>query len=122
MIGGGHVRRLLVGSIINGSPCARVEKDKRVHAGIKGISLADHLAALNGTAEEPILPPIIKKASFASTSSFKFGDGRMDQAHKGSLKRGSLEFGCLSADGEDTSALCKFRSFLKLYHCTDHKM
>jgi serine/arginine repetitive matrix protein 2 len=104
MIGGGHVRRLSVGSIINGSPCARVEKDKRVHAGIKGINLADRLAALKGTTEEPALPRIVEKASFASTSSFKFGDNRMDQARNGSLKRDSLEFGCLSADGEDTSA------------------
>jgi serine/arginine repetitive matrix protein 2 len=119
MIGGGHVRRLSIGSIIEGSPCARVEKDKRVHSTIKGLKLVDRLAAMKKVNEKPSMPRIVEKASIASVSSVAshaFGSGRMDEARKGALKRQSLELGCLSAEGEDTSASCKPLSFRSATH------
>jgi serine/arginine repetitive matrix protein 2 len=107
MIGGGHVRRLSIGSL-EGSPCVRIEKEKRMMShikGIKGVNLADRLASMREVTEEPESSPrIVEKPS---TSSFQFGDDRMEQARKGVLKRDSLEMGCLSADGEDTSLSCK---------------
>jgi serine/arginine repetitive matrix protein 2 len=106
MIGGGHVRQLSIGSIIEGSPCARVEKDKRVHSIIKGLKFVDRLAVMKKSTKKPSMPRIVKKVSIASVSSVAshaFGSGRMDKARKSALKRQSLELGCLSAEGEDTS-------------------
>jgi hypothetical protein len=80
MISGGYAHRVSVASVINGSPCARVEKDKRTHAAIKGINVAERLAAMKGVAEEPALPRIVEKASIASISEFKFGDGHTQRS------------------------------------------
>jgi len=95
MLGGGHVRRLSVGSIIEASPCVRVEKRK--HSGIQHV----------GRYESPHKARIVEKPSIASTSSFQFGGERMIRAQHGLLERQSLEESCLIADGEDISNLCK---------------
>jgi serine/arginine repetitive matrix protein 2 len=81
MIGGGHVRRMSIGSLMEGSPCARVEKEKRTQLIVKGINLADRLASMKDRSEESTtLPRIVEKPSIALTSSFQFGNDRMNQA------------------------------------------
>ena len=96
MLGGGHVRRRrAVGSILEASPCVRVEKRK--HSGIQHV----------GRYESPHKARIVEKPSIASTSSFQFGGERMIRAQHGLLERQSLEESCLIADGEDMSNLCK---------------
>jgi serine/arginine repetitive matrix protein 2 len=102
-----------IGSLIEGSPCVRVDKEKRLNSNFKGLNLADRLATMREVSEEPdTLPRIVEKPSFASTSSFQFGNDRMEQARKGMLKRESLEIGCLSAEGEDTSTSCTSIGFV----------
>ncbi|KAF8996426.1 hypothetical protein BDQ17DRAFT_1364415 [Cyathus striatus] len=93
MLGGGHVRRLSVGSIVNGSPCA-AQAGKRKH----GAKVFD------GYSDSPNKARIVEKPSIASTSSFQFGGERMIKAQHGLLERQSLEESCLIAEGEDLSA------------------
>ena len=79
MLGGGHVRRRSVTSMIGASPCIQAERRKNildnppetVFSRIKNAHLEDH--------ESPeILRVIETKPSIASTAnSFKFGDERM---------------------------------------------
>ncbi|TFK33165.1 hypothetical protein BDQ12DRAFT_448473 [Crucibulum laeve] len=95
MLGGGHVRRRSVGSIVETSPCVRVEKRK--HSAFQPIkSYADYY-------ESPNKARIVEKPSIASTSSYQFGGERMIKAQRGLLERQSLEDSCLIADGEDLS-------------------
>ncbi|KAI6020976.1 hypothetical protein BKA83DRAFT_4293512 [Pisolithus microcarpus] len=102
MLGGGHVRRLSVGSMIEASPCVRMERRKQ---------LPDDLVPelvfkrAKGDYETPDKSRVVEsKPSIASTiSSFKFGDERMIRAKHGLLERQSLENTVLAADGEDTS-------------------
>ena len=101
MIGGGHVRRNSVASVIQTSPCARVEKRKK-----------KHFNPMNSHEEEQLSPKkarIIKEPSIASAFSTKFGDERMIKATKGLLQRQSLEESCLVAEGEgeDSSISCE---------------
>jgi len=74
MLGGGHVRRRAVGSIIEASPCVRVEKRK--HSGIQRV----------GRYESPHKARIVEKPSIASASSFQFGGERMIRAQHGLLE------------------------------------
>ncbi|KAJ2924824.1 hypothetical protein H1R20_g12257, partial [Candolleomyces eurysporus] len=105
MLGGGHVRRQSVGSMIEGSPCLRMDK-KRNHRRtarmiFQGIQQARaeiqpiELPSKNKTIE--------LKPSIASTSSYQFGGERMIQARHGLLERQSLEESALIAEGEDMS-------------------
>jgi serine/arginine repetitive matrix protein 2 len=92
MLGGGHVRRRSIGSMIQHSPCARVEKKKpsadvEKHVLLEGIS--------------PNKARVIEKPSIVSTTSSKFGGERMIRARQGVLERQSLEGSCLVAEGEE---------------------
>jgi serine/arginine repetitive matrix protein 2 len=99
MIGGGHVRRRSITSLIDGSPCARVEK--RAKTVVKGLSLADRLAATHEEKERSAgVSRFAQRASVICTASYKFGGARMDQARNGRIQRDSLELTCLSAEGE----------------------
>ncbi|KAH7927901.1 hypothetical protein BV22DRAFT_1127073 [Leucogyrophana mollusca] len=101
MLGGGHVRRRSVGSMIEASPCVRVEKRKHIDG-------EPHFR-LKGELDEPYDSPnkariLEAKPSIASTArSFMFGDGRMIRAKHGLLERQSLENTALIAEGEDIS-------------------
>ncbi|KAJ3912173.1 hypothetical protein F5877DRAFT_85100 [Lentinula edodes] len=89
-IGGGHVRRRSVGSVINASPIVRAV-GHLVKRNMWHLDQSGHVR-------------IIEKASIDSTSSSKFGGERMIRATKGLLERQSLEESCLIAEGEDLSA------------------
>ncbi|KAJ3769941.1 hypothetical protein FB446DRAFT_766043 [Lentinula raphanica] len=96
MIGGGHVRRRSVGSVIEASPIVRAVG----HLGKRKQSPFESAKDDNDNGE----PRIIEKASIVSTSSSKFGGERMIKATRGVLARQSLEESCLIAEGEDLSA------------------
>ncbi|KAL4064764.1 hypothetical protein V8B97DRAFT_2010772 [Scleroderma yunnanense] len=101
MLGGGHVRRRSVGSMIETSPCVRMERRRNLPMDPP----EPVFKRLKGDYETPDKSRIIEpKPSIASTSSsFKFGDERMIRAKHGLLERQSLENTALQADGEDTS-------------------
>ncbi|KAJ8520630.1 hypothetical protein ONZ45_g2582 [Pleurotus djamor] len=90
MIGGGHVRRGSVGSMIQASPCVRIGRKKKQNLEYDGDAVQQ--------------PRIMEKPSIASTSSYQFGGERMIKAQHGLLARQSLEESCLIAEGEDTSS------------------
>ncbi|KAJ3972631.1 hypothetical protein EV361DRAFT_970780 [Lentinula raphanica] len=96
MIGGGHVRRRSVGSVIEASPIVRAVG----HLGKRKQSPFESAKDDNDNGQ----PRIIEKASIVSTSSSKFGGERMIKATRGVLARQSLEESCLIAEGEDLSA------------------
>ncbi|KAH7906866.1 hypothetical protein BJ138DRAFT_568044 [Hygrophoropsis aurantiaca] len=101
MLGGGHVRRRSVGSMIGASPCVRVEKRKHNDA-----EQRFHLKSeLDDAYDSPNKARVIEaKPSIASTTrSFMFGDERMIRAKHGLLERQSLENTALIAEGEDAS-------------------
>lgn len=98
MLGGGHVRRRSIVSVIDASPCVRVEKRK--HSVVQPPN--------GGYGESPNKARILEKPSIASTISSKFGGERMIKAQHGLLERQSLEDSCLIADGEDISGSCKY--------------
>ncbi|OJA11619.1 hypothetical protein AZE42_05475 [Rhizopogon vesiculosus] len=101
MLGGGHVRRRSVGSMIEASPCRQVEKRKHVTVEVPQPSfcLRDKL---QDDYESPKSRVIETKPSIASTAnSIKFGDERMIRAKHGLLERQSLENTALIADGEE---------------------
>lgn len=110
MIGGGHVRRRSVGSVIEASPIVRAvgHLGKRKNAALGSVK--------DGSDKGHVR--IIEKASIDSTSSSKFGGERMIRATKGLLERQSLEESCLIAEGEDLSASCEF-SPQRFKHCTN---
>ncbi|KAF9449617.1 hypothetical protein P691DRAFT_799115 [Macrolepiota fuliginosa MF-IS2] len=90
MLGGGHVRRSSLGSIMEASPCARVEKRK--HSVFQGVKAsADEY-------DSPNKARIVERPSISP--SFQFGSERMIH---GLLERRSLEDSCLAGDGEDIS-------------------
>lgn len=95
MLGGGHVRRRSVASVIEASPCVRVEKRKHAFDGPQRRKGDMH--------DSPNEARIVEKPSIASTSSYKFGGERMIRAQRGLYERHSLEESCLIADGEDLS-------------------
>lgn len=101
MFDGGHVRRRSIDSIIDASPCVRMER--RIQTGGHS-EKADSVAQLPSVGKTLL----VEKPSIASTSSFKFGSERMIKAKKGLLERQSLESSCLIAEGEDLVAERKF--------------
>ncbi|KDQ55355.1 hypothetical protein JAAARDRAFT_59878 [Jaapia argillacea MUCL 33604] len=98
MLGGGHVRRQSVGSIIAASPCVRM--GKRKHTDVERLE-ALHQPFIREVEESPNKARLIERASMISTASHHFGDDRMQDAQIGLLHRQSLEESCLSASGED---------------------
>jgi serine/arginine repetitive matrix protein 2 len=104
MLGGGHVRRRSIRSLVEASPCVRIEKRKH-SAAIQGIQIYkgedDHY-------DSPNKARIVEKPSIASTSSYQFGGERMIDAQRGVLERRSLEDNCLSADGEEMASACEY--------------
>ncbi|KAF8839757.1 hypothetical protein BDN67DRAFT_736710 [Paxillus ammoniavirescens] len=114
MLGGGHVRRQSIGSMIGGSPCVRVERRKNiitdppetVFSRIKNVRPDDY--------ESPEKSRVIEsKPSIASTLNSKFGDERMIRAKHGLLERQSLENTVLVAEGEDHSASFRMPVFTR---------
>ena len=103
MLGGGHVRRRSIGSLIEASPCVRVEKRK--HSAIREIQM---YKGHDNPYESPNKARIVEKPSISSTSSYQFGGERMISAQRGLLERQSLEDNCLSVDGEELASACKF--------------
>jgi len=107
MLGGGHVRRRSMDSVVDASPCVRVEKRK--FSEVRGMNFG--LDEFGTFRESPNKARIVEKPSIASTSSasdFAFGGERMIKARRGLLERQSLEDSCLIADGEDLSVSCMF--------------
>jgi len=88
MLGGGHVRRPSVGSIIVASPCVRVEERKR-----SGIQHVDRYESLHKGR-------IVERPSIASTSSFQFRGEHMSSP---TWSIGTTELGGELPDGEDMS-------------------
>jgi serine/arginine repetitive matrix protein 2 len=99
MFGGGHVRRMSVNSVIQQSPCGRVEKRKR--------AAVVEQPAIEENEFTPNKARIIEKPSIVSTTSSEFGGERMIKARRGVLERQSLEESCLIADGEELASFGK---------------
>ncbi|CDO70210.1 hypothetical protein BN946_scf184942.g10 [Trametes cinnabarina] len=106
MLGGGHVRRLSVSSLVEASPCVRVERNK--HATLPGRVLQFDME--RAAEDSPNKSRLIEKPSIASTSSYQFGGERMIKARQGLLERQSLEESALMAHGEDVLASLRERS------------
>ncbi|CAL1710495.1 unnamed protein product [Somion occarium] len=118
MIGGGHVRRRSVDSLIEASPCVKkgIEKRKQTLQKVGRVLKFD----MGDDMPPPPVPKIISpgktqitaKPSIASTSSLQFGGERMIKARQGLLERQSLEDSALMAHGEDLLAsLCSQSTF-----------
>jgi hypothetical protein len=103
MLGGGHVRRRSLVSLMEASPCVRIEKRK--HSAIQEAKAFKNVERH----ESPNKARIVEKPSIVSVSSFQFGDERMIKVQQGLLERQSLEDSCFVADGEDSSG-CEFQS------------
>ncbi|KAG2365179.1 hypothetical protein BDR07DRAFT_1470529 [Suillus spraguei] len=98
MLGGGHVRRRSVGSMIEASPCRQVEKRKYMASDAPQLN-SHHKGDDYQSPKSRVLET---KPSIASTAySEKFGDERMIRAKHGLLERQSLENTVLIAEGED---------------------
>lgn len=119
MLGGGRVRRVSLGSVMQQSPCARVEKrggKKKRPVRPKAVTMPrtepfEAVTELETTEEEipsPVKSTIITKPSIASVTSTKFGGERMIQARKGLLERQSLEESCLIAEGGELASFGVF--------------
>ncbi|KAH9846904.1 hypothetical protein C2E23DRAFT_872120 [Lenzites betulinus] len=106
MLGGGHVRRRSVSSLVDASPCVRMERNK--HTNLPGRVLNFDMEP--PARESPKKTKLMEKPSIASTSSYQFGGERMIKARQGLLERQSLEDGALIAQGEDLLASLRERS------------
>ncbi|KAI0828480.1 hypothetical protein BC628DRAFT_1316551 [Trametes gibbosa] len=106
MLGGGHVRRRSVSSLVDASPCVRMERNK--HTNLPGRVLQFEMEP--PAKESPKKAKLMEKPSIASTSSYQFGGERMIKARQGLLERQSLEDGALIAQGEDLLASLRERS------------
>ncbi len=110
MIGGGHVRRRSIDSMVDGSPCVRVGIERKKHLREIGRVLKFDQAIQEvpevptPAKESPVKTRLIARPSIASTSSQQFGGERMIMARKGLLERQSLEESALIAQGEDLLA------------------
>lgn len=115
MLGGGRVRRVSMGSLMQQSPCARAEKrggKKKRPAMPKTTILSkpepvEPVAEVEPAEEEEVSPAesiIVAKPSIASVTSTKFGGERMIRARTGLLERQSLEESCLIAAGEELAS------------------
>ncbi|PSS31100.1 hypothetical protein PHLCEN_2v2356 [Hermanssonia centrifuga] len=109
MLGGGHVRRRSIDSLIGGSPCIRRRNTALQYLG-RVLRFDEHDEDLGAHAEPDRLSKvspdkiILAKPSIASTSSYQFGGERMIMARRGLLERQSLEDSALMAHGEDLLA------------------
>ncbi|KAH9896427.1 hypothetical protein C8Q73DRAFT_788785 [Cubamyces lactineus] len=108
MLGGGHVRRRSVSSLVEASPCVQVERNKR--AALPGRVLQFDMDLPAPATESPNKSRLTEKPSIASTSSYQFGGERMIKARQGLLERQSLEDSALIAHGEDLLASLRERS------------
>ncbi|KAI9060404.1 hypothetical protein FKP32DRAFT_1595485 [Trametes sanguinea] len=106
MLGGGHVRRRSVSSLVEASPCVRVERNKQT--ALPGRVLQFDMEP--PAQDSPNKSRLIEKPSIASTSSYQFGGERMIKARQGLLERQSLEDSALLAHGEDVLASLRERS------------
>jgi hypothetical protein len=97
MLDGEHVRRQSLVSLMDASPCVRIEKRK--HSAVQEPKAFKNVERH----ESPNKARIVEKPSIASASSIHFGDERMIKAQGGLLERQSLENSCFIADGEDMS-------------------
>ncbi|KIJ60131.1 hypothetical protein HYDPIDRAFT_32553 [Hydnomerulius pinastri MD-312] len=115
MLGGGHVRRCSVGSMIETSPCVRVERRKNIVMDPPETLFNRFKNARPDDYESPEKSRVIEaKPSIASTlDSFKFGDERMIRAKHGLLERQSLENTVLMAEGEDLSGSFRMPVFTR---------
>jgi len=97
MLGGGHVRRRSMDSIMSGSPCARVEKRKYATLrDIKGAAVDQYASPKKtGTTEK----------SKTLLSPFQAGFLSLAQHHP--KEDCSSEESCFVGRGEDKSTLCK---------------
>jgi len=97
MLGGGHVRRRSMDSIMSGSPCARVEKRKYATLrDIKGAAVDQYASPKKtGTTEK----------SKTLLSPFQAGSLSLAQHHP--KEDCSSEESCFVGRGEDKSTLCK---------------
>jgi hypothetical protein len=103
-----------MGSLMQQSPCARVEKrgGKKKRPAMPRTAILPKPEPVEPVeevepAEEGVSPAksiVITKPSIASVTSTKFGGDRMIQARKGLLERQSLEESCLIADGEELAS------------------
>ncbi len=75
MLGGGHVRRRSLVSLMEASPCVRIEKRK--HSAIQEAKAFKNVERH----ESPNKAHVVEKPSIASVSSFQFGDERMIKIH-----------------------------------------
>jgi len=113
MLGGGHVRRQSMQSVVEASPCIRIEKRKHydIQGTIRGIRVKD----VEEYRETPSKARIIEKPSIASASpisDFSFGEESMIKARQGLLAREGLEEGCLIGEGEEVCRLVRIFRFL----------
>ena len=105
MLDGAHVRRLSVGSAVEGSPCFRVGKRKPGSArGPQQRAVDIKEEVLNDSPTKARV--VVEQPSIASASIYQFGGERMIMARKGLLERQSLEESVLIAEGQDLS--CTF--------------
>ncbi|KAI0653383.1 hypothetical protein C8Q70DRAFT_1059376 [Cubamyces menziesii] len=102
MLGGGHVRRRSVSSLVEASPCVQVERNKRT--ALPGRVLQFDMEPPAPAKESPNKSRLVEKPSIASTSSYQFGGERMIKARQGLFERQSLEDSALIAHGEDLLA------------------
>ena len=132
MLGGGYVSRQSIGSVYEGSPCARMEKRRRrgfIRRPLARIPSGDcydfdypapstdnmasvnaSLISLNDAPPSPSSHPSRKSVDQAPSANqsrlsiydVHFGSSRMSLARKGLLERQSLEDFCLTGEGEDS--------------------
>ena len=105
MLGGGHVRRRSVMSMIGSLPCIQVEQRKNILENPPWAVFSHIQKAHPDGHESPDIPRVLEtKPSIAFTAnSFQFGDEHMIWAKHGLLERQSLEDMALMGDGEDLS-------------------
>src|SRR6266550_555905 len=102
MIGGGQIRRNSVASIIQSSPCARVEKRKKTFQPMDQHEEEQH---------SPKKARIIEKSPVASMSSVKPSHKeQMIKTTQEILERQSVEESVLVGQGEDSSVSCECTS------------
>ncbi len=101
MLDGGHVRRCSMGSIMEASPCARVEKRKyQIYKG-------GHNAY-----ESPNKARIVEKPPAAAP--FQLGSTHMIPLQSRQVERPASEDSCFIGHGEDVSVSCMYISQIKL--------
>lgn len=113
MLGGGHVRRRSIDSLVDCSPCQGRKATGLQRQELEQVGRVLHFG--QRADQEPLPEPdrsskmspdrvVLSKPSIASTSSYRFGDDRMIKARKGLLERQSLEDSALMAQGEELLA------------------